>query len=306
MPMRPATGPFTTTIGPENQVVARRPCMLNSSVQAASTAASTTGRYSGRQPAITALTATFSTVHGTRSGGTTATGSSGSRSVPSSMRSTRAGVGGTTGRPSVQPRSYMASISSSSSATWIRRLARRWPSKRTRSSSVRVGSTDSEPQPGRYSGQSLAQVGTAGERPPGVAVPPLQAGRLHAPVQAEQRGHGIDAQEVRAGQVGVVHGAGQAVRERRVVLGEHRAPVLAGEGGHHLRHHGAGGAVTLEDRHQAVRQAVLRPRFGGRGRLRGHRGTLPVPRTTMGGEISVTLEAKGKTVHLLFTHPDGR
>ena len=43
--------------------------MLNSSVHAASTAASTTGRYSGRQPAITAFTATFSTVHSTRSGG---------------------------------------------------------------------------------------------------------------------------------------------------------------------------------------------------------------------------------------------
>ena len=51
--------------------------MLNSSVHAASTAASTTGRYSGRQPAITALIATFSTVHSTRSGGTTATTSSG-------------------------------------------------------------------------------------------------------------------------------------------------------------------------------------------------------------------------------------
>ena len=35
-------------------------------------------------------------------------------SCPSSMRSTRASVGGTTGRPSVQPRSNIASISSSS------------------------------------------------------------------------------------------------------------------------------------------------------------------------------------------------
>ena len=66
------------------------------------------------QPAITALIATFSTVHSTRSGGTTATISSGARVVPSSMRSTRASVGATTGRPSVQPRSNRASASSSS------------------------------------------------------------------------------------------------------------------------------------------------------------------------------------------------
>ena len=79
--------------------------MLNRSVHAAWTAARTTGKCSGLHPAMTALIATFSTVTGTRSGGTTAMTSSGARRVPSSMRSTRAGVGGTTGRPSVQPRS---------------------------------------------------------------------------------------------------------------------------------------------------------------------------------------------------------
>ncbi len=51
--------------------------MLNSSVQAASTAVSTHGRYSGLQPAITAAMATFSTVTSTRSGGTVATMSDG-------------------------------------------------------------------------------------------------------------------------------------------------------------------------------------------------------------------------------------
>src|SRR5258706_8896064 len=59
-------------------------CALPISVHAASTAASTTGRYSGRHPAITALIAIFSTVAGTRSGGTIATISSGARRVPSS------------------------------------------------------------------------------------------------------------------------------------------------------------------------------------------------------------------------------
>ena len=77
--MRSRIGPLTMSTGPTGIVVASRPCMLNSSVHAASTAASTTGRYSGRQPASTALTATFSTVHSTRSGGTTATTSSGAR-----------------------------------------------------------------------------------------------------------------------------------------------------------------------------------------------------------------------------------
>src|SRR4029453_19257520 len=68
--------------------------MLNSSVHAASTAVITTGRYSGLQPASTELMATFSTVHSTRSGGTTATTSSGSRVVPVSMRGTAPGGGG--------------------------------------------------------------------------------------------------------------------------------------------------------------------------------------------------------------------
>ena len=154
MPMRRRIGPLTTSTGPEKKVVASRPCMLNWLVHAASTAVSTTGRYSGRQPAITALTATFSTVHSARSGGTMATISSGARFVPSSIRVTRASVGGTTGRPSVQPRSNIASNASSSSARSTRRLRSPDAENRTRSSSARLGSTESEPQPGRQSGRS--------------------------------------------------------------------------------------------------------------------------------------------------------
>ena len=105
-------------------VVASTPCMLNSSVQVASTAAITTGRYPGRQPAMTALTATFSTVHSTRFGGTIATTSPGRRCVPSSMRRTRASVGGTTGSPSDHPRSHIASHASSAAGTSTRRLDR--------------------------------------------------------------------------------------------------------------------------------------------------------------------------------------
>ena len=105
MPMATVPGPLAMMTGPTGIVVASTPCMLNSSLQTASTAASTQGRYSGRQPAMTALMATFSTVRSMRSGGTTATTSSGARVVPDSIRRTRASVGGTTGRPSVQPRS---------------------------------------------------------------------------------------------------------------------------------------------------------------------------------------------------------
>jgi hypothetical protein len=53
------------------------------------------------QPAITALTAIFSTVASPATGGTWPRDSSGRRSVPASIRSTRSRVGGTTGRPSV-------------------------------------------------------------------------------------------------------------------------------------------------------------------------------------------------------------
>jgi len=122
-------------------------------VHAAATAASTTGRYSGRQPAITAFTATFSTVHGTRSGGAMATISSGARLVPESIASTRFSVGGTSGRPSLQPRSNIASTSSSSSASSTRRERSTPPPKRTRRSGARSGATESEPQPGRQSGK---------------------------------------------------------------------------------------------------------------------------------------------------------
>src|SRR5207245_11622943 len=96
IPSAAAMGPLTIMTGLEKYVVASSPWMLNSSVHAASTAVITTGRYSGLQPASTALMATFSTVHSTRSGGTTATTSVWSRVVPVSMRAARRGAGGPT------------------------------------------------------------------------------------------------------------------------------------------------------------------------------------------------------------------
>ena len=152
MPIRRVPGPLQITTGPTGIVVASRPCMLNSSLQTASTAVITQGRYSGLQPAITAAIATFSTVTSTRSGGTVATTSSAARLVPSNIANTRASVGGTTGSPSVQLRVNIISMSSSASATSIRRERRMLPPCRARSSSTRSGSTLLEPQPGRITG----------------------------------------------------------------------------------------------------------------------------------------------------------
>lgn len=133
-------------------VVASTPCILNCSVVIASTAAMTTGRYPGLQPAITALIATFSTVTGARFGGTTPMTSCGSRFVPPSIRSTRSGVGGMTGRPSVRPWSNMNSKTSSDSPTSMRRARSGLPSISAARRSAMPGSTDFEPHPGRDSG----------------------------------------------------------------------------------------------------------------------------------------------------------
>ena len=65
-----------------------------------------TGKYSGRAPAITAFTATRSTVYSQASrkwvGRIRPTTSSGRRLVPASMAATRSSVGSTMGRQSVQ------------------------------------------------------------------------------------------------------------------------------------------------------------------------------------------------------------
>src|SRR5258706_6859429 len=85
-----------------------------------STAATTTGKYSGLQPAITALIATFSALITTARSRMMPTWWSGASRAPSSMTRTLASVGGTTGRPSDQPLSYAISIASASSRTLSR------------------------------------------------------------------------------------------------------------------------------------------------------------------------------------------
>src|SRR5262249_3256660 len=98
-------GPLTMNSGEWKVAVAETPWRSKASSLMPSTPAMTTGMYSGRQPAITALMAIFSTVARPKLGGTKAISSVASRPEPATMASTRSRVGGTTGRPSVTPRS---------------------------------------------------------------------------------------------------------------------------------------------------------------------------------------------------------
>ena len=116
MPSRPAIGPLTMTIGAAPPVVHAVEPTWKSGWSTARTLASTTGKYSGRQPAITAFAATFSTVTVPRSGSMRPRTSSGAHVAPRSIASTSASVGGTTGRPSVQARASSASLASEKSS----------------------------------------------------------------------------------------------------------------------------------------------------------------------------------------------
>ena len=104
MPIAPATGPQTTRSGVTFSSVVWTPRRLKAGSAIARTAASTTGRCSGRQPAMTALTATFSTVARPLSGSSAPRTSPGASGAQESASSTRPRVGATIGRPSVQPR----------------------------------------------------------------------------------------------------------------------------------------------------------------------------------------------------------
>jgi len=103
MPISRAIGPLTMIRGVTGCVVAWIESRLKAGSASDSTAVSRTGRYSGRQPAITALIAIRSTVASPCRGGSTATTSRGSRSVKRRNSRTSAWVGGTMGSPSVQP-----------------------------------------------------------------------------------------------------------------------------------------------------------------------------------------------------------
>ena len=159
MPIARVPGPLQIITGPTGIVVANTPCILNWSLHTASSAAITHGMYSGRHPAITALIAIFSTVSSTKSGGAIATTSCGWRVVPVSIRNTRSRVGGITGKPSVHPRAYIASNSSSASENSTVRAITGESVNFARNLSTMSGSTLIEPQPGRMAGRSVPSSG---------------------------------------------------------------------------------------------------------------------------------------------------
>ena len=111
-------------------------------------AARTTGKYSGRQPAITAFIAAFSIVQSTKFGGIDPSISSGLREVPANMRAIRKSVGAMMGRPSVHPLSKATSAGSSNSSTSIARDRKvKSPYLRANLSGM-PGSIDFDPHPG--------------------------------------------------------------------------------------------------------------------------------------------------------------
>src|SRR6516225_10561006 len=99
------TGPLTIRSGAPAWVVVWRWARPYDFSSIAETAATTTRRYAGRHPAITALTAIARRVAAPMAGGTIPITSSELRhGMPDIIFSTRVGVGGMMGRPSVQPR----------------------------------------------------------------------------------------------------------------------------------------------------------------------------------------------------------
>ena len=117
--------PISLRIGPLTMAtVANEVVELDRAVMPPAIIARITGRYSGLAPAITALTATFSTVNPQNSrkavGRMRPTTSSGAWLVPASIACTRSSVGSTIGRKSVQRSSAnrarrLSSVSASSS-----------------------------------------------------------------------------------------------------------------------------------------------------------------------------------------------
>ena len=103
----PASMPISFRIGPlTTEIVANDVVLLDRAVCPLAAIARITGKYSGRAPAITALTATFSTVNSQNSrkrvGRIRPTTLSRGKLVPLSIFATRSSVGSVTGRKSVQ------------------------------------------------------------------------------------------------------------------------------------------------------------------------------------------------------------
>ena len=103
MPISSTIGPLTISSGAEPPVLAVLPWKLYGRSFMASKAATRIGKYSGRQPAMTAFTAAACTVSCRPVAGCSAITASGGCVAHSSIACTRDSSGGTTGSPSVQP-----------------------------------------------------------------------------------------------------------------------------------------------------------------------------------------------------------
>jgi hypothetical protein len=97
-------GPLTTMTGATLPVVVCTPSRLNPGFSTPFTAAMTSEKYAGKQPAITALAAIFSMVATPFNGGITPSATFLSIPAAAIISSTAARVDGKTGRPSLQPR----------------------------------------------------------------------------------------------------------------------------------------------------------------------------------------------------------
>src|SRR3984957_7650066 len=103
-PIAVRTGPFTTVNGAVPVVACQSARDTPPSPRNESQAASTTGKYDGRQPARAALIAASRTVSARFRCGRAMTTSDGARAVVARISARYASVTGTTGSPSVQPR----------------------------------------------------------------------------------------------------------------------------------------------------------------------------------------------------------
>ena len=86
-------GPLTTVIAVTLDVVAASADQLNAGARMASSTATTDPNASGATPAIAALTATFSTVHGTTAGARSPSTWSAASGVAATSSATAASVG---------------------------------------------------------------------------------------------------------------------------------------------------------------------------------------------------------------------
>src|SRR4030095_4901395 len=99
MPSAARAGPLIISTGVAQQVVVFSAYRLKRGSQTARTAATTAGKQAGGQPAITALTAIFSTVASPRRGSTMPITAAGDSSTLSSIACTRSAGGGGGGQP---------------------------------------------------------------------------------------------------------------------------------------------------------------------------------------------------------------